>query len=344
MSSDEAGEFLQDFLVSVGQSELEGPFRKALEHYLAIYGVIKQIDEDLLSDSALLRTSFPKLASLIEQLGFSNDQFHLFWIAKLYFLLPLPPGWVRVRTSMDSVDFRCQDVRTPFHPSIAYVLYLKDHFLKNESLNHEVRKLSLKNKSSIRHFFANDTGIPFIKQFHLAKDFRTLNRPTYRKFLNSKESKIPEPKFLQTDLLTKINNSTKDKVFGPFDHSDYSSVSSRSQLPKLAKPRPNQEASTLGQSLLTFKTMNKFSPFESKLDQNQDPPSNSSRFLPANLSYQRKLTQDMKKVRSLRKNLLSQSVSIKAETLSRSLCTPWLPAVTPSEIMTPGRTLISFKI
>ena len=351
MSKVPQASYLLDFLQKINQPELEPHFDKAVQFYRGRYRVLRTISEKFFGKKSLLTVSFEKLASVIRAVEIPQEHYYLFWIAKLYFLLPLPPGWTQTRTTMENLEFKIQDVKTAFNPAIAYVLFLKNYYLSDPSNLAEMRALAKENRAHITHFYANEKGVPFVRQFHLAKDLRRLKPRSSSLFLNSKISEIPEPVFLQIESLKKKNEREKRELFDkerpddprilPENPPRLHASTCDKKVTQASKFRLQKTGLALSSTLRSFKMQNKFPAFEAKAE--STPNENADPFFHANMAHELQFRDDMAKIRKMRRSLLEKNVNIPAKKLFYSLCTPWMPKPSVENLPRAGQTLVSFR-
>lgn len=208
-------EYLRPFLEKMGLVSLEEAYDKAGRFYLNEYGVMMEFPQLWLRKPSLLATPFKRIASLIETIGLREEHHFLFWIAKLYFVLPLPPEWKRVHISMNAIEYSFREVSGPFHPSIAFVLLLKHQLTADSVALHELKLSAKNNETNQIHFESDERAMPTISQFRMLRELRKLSAKQSGLLLNAQVSPKPKPVFTAETSLRVKNENTRQLLFKP---------------------------------------------------------------------------------------------------------------------------------
>lgn len=208
-------EYLQPFLQKMGIEELQDAYARAVEFYLKTYGILEKFPDNFLRNPNLLSTSVRKLTSLIDSIGLTEDQNALFWIVKLYYVLALPPGWKMRRISMTAFEYTFQDQISAFHPSIAYILFLKDQFGSDPEKFKTIKKSMQQNPKAYLHFVSDGQEVPHISQFILLREYMKSDNKGRDKILNAQKSSKPQPFFLANPSLRLNNDLLRKKLISP---------------------------------------------------------------------------------------------------------------------------------
>lgn len=187
---------IKQFLERTAQTVLEPHIEKILGFYKAKFGLLTTINEIYLGKLSLLKVPFAKIASVINFLGLPQEHYYLFWIAKLYFVLPLPPGWTQSAVSLETVEYKFQDVTSVFHPVLIYLLYLKNAFLSDSMLLRSLKKTAALRRVNLFHFALEEGSQPGIRQLHLLKNYRKNESLANDSISNAKCSIVVQPNFL----------------------------------------------------------------------------------------------------------------------------------------------------
>ena len=242
-------EYLSAFLRKMGVEELREVYAKAAEFYVGRYGRLQQFPEEWLRHPSLLSTSFKRLASLIEALDILPEQHFLLWLAKLYFVLPLPPGWKAQRLSMTAFEYVTQDQVSPFHPSIAYALLLKHEFAADSTQLKSLKKQAQGNAKSNVHFFSDEREVPTVSQYVLFKEYTNMPAKERNRRLNSKSSSQTQPFFLAEGSLRVKNDARRDKLRKTLPLLSWIGDKQQSPQAENARPNPSRKAFTAKVSL-----------------------------------------------------------------------------------------------
>jgi hypothetical protein len=108
--------------------ELSDVLHNARRFYENTYGILKSVPSKMLFDAKLIECPVEKIIGLLKILDVGREERELFWIAKLYFVLPLPPDWTIVPNSFNTQTFVYQSMVSKFHPSISFILFLLNNY------------------------------------------------------------------------------------------------------------------------------------------------------------------------------------------------------------------------
>jgi hypothetical protein len=149
-------QYLTWFLREHQMEELSDVLHNARRFYETTFGILKTVPSQMLFQHSMLECPPEKIIGLLHLIGVQSHEKNLFWIGKLYFVLPLPPDWIEQPTSFDTKKFFFQSLKSDFHPSIAYVLFLVHTF---RTVDTQVSNLPLRaandHKNSC-HFIRSD--------------------------------------------------------------------------------------------------------------------------------------------------------------------------------------------
>jgi len=195
-------QYLNWFLKEHQMEELGEVLHNARRFYESTYGILKTVPNQMIFQNSLLECPPEKIIGLLHLLSVHGYERSLFWIAKLYFILPLPPDWVMQPTSFDTKKYFFQSLKSDFHPSIAYILFLIYHYRLEENRIQFVA-------SQENHYHKN--ALHFMKQ-----GFRGNTEPTNTFDFNPLN--FVQQRFIMKSKIVAVSLAKEFKAFEkPFD-------------------------------------------------------------------------------------------------------------------------------
>lgn len=205
------------FLQEMGISDHISTFTKATIFYQNQYSSIDEIKTEENFDSNLLEIKTEKLIALMKLIAIDKNEHYLFWIAKLYFVLPIAPGWNPISFNFESIEYNNENFTTVFRPCIEFIFTLlqknRIKFQKMQEMSKKIEKFHyfrelIQKKKKIEAREKNDQPIiNFSKNVNNGKKIVSAEiQKEYKKFEDKyNDFRTNNYKFLQNILKTEKN-------------------------------------------------------------------------------------------------------------------------------------------
>lgn len=108
--------------------------REAKDYYIKMFGQkLTQIPEKIQRAPNFLDITVEQMIRAIKIFNIPKNRVDLFWAAKFYYLLPLPPDWAEIWQNLEKKVFKyMKKEEIDFHPGVLYIEEILNPLLKKE--------------------------------------------------------------------------------------------------------------------------------------------------------------------------------------------------------------------
>lgn len=127
---------------------------QAYEFYQTRYGVLFKLPDKYHTHDKLTCIPIQEICKTIKLLGIGYSQCEYYWLAKLYYFLPLPEDWSQNKDMLNKPSFfHRSGILSKIRPSIVYVLNIKKLCETDPDANKRMKQLIQTNYASFFHFY-----------------------------------------------------------------------------------------------------------------------------------------------------------------------------------------------